>query len=69
MARVALPVMPMLFSGLLLERGDLARSASRGIRVEFCQSAELSVPDKTYLTLPFMLSAISPVCCGVRSES
>ena len=52
--------MPMFLPDCCLDAAISPAARSRGIRVEFCQSADLSVPETAYLTLPFMLSAISP---------
>ena len=41
-----------------------ATAPAAGISVVLCQSAAVSVPETTYLAVPFMVSASSPVCCG-----
>ena len=56
--------MPMFLPGCCLSPAISAKALATGIRVEFCQSADGRVPETTYLAVPFMVSAISPVCCG-----
>ena len=64
LTRVALPVMPMFLPGPRLSSAISANALAARISVEFCQSADVSVPETTYLVVPFMVSAISPVWCG-----
>ena len=56
--------MPMFWPACCLSSAIPANALAAGIRVEFCQSADFRVPETTYLGVPFIVSAISPVCCG-----
>src|SRR5689334_1233478 len=62
--RVPLPVMPMFWPGCCLSAAMSASALAAGIRVEFCQPADFSVPETTYLGVLFIVSAISPACSG-----
>jgi hypothetical protein len=56
--------MPIFLPGCCLSPAISANAPAAGIRVVFCQSADSRVPETTYLGVPFIVSAISPVWFG-----
>jgi YD repeat-containing protein len=64
LTRVALPVMPMFLPGPLLEFGDLGDRAGRRDQGRVLPVRGLERAGDESMAVPFIVSAVSPVCRG-----